>query len=138
MEGSSSSADGDRLYHHKWRSNFGTQMAAWLKELEEICALVSSRGGFGFWGFWDLDKVSGKRWDCCQFLYPAFLDGFDMCLPVWSSVDNGFLELLASGRAAHNSSKGLAMAHLPRPLYVWPGSGHGRNWTSGEANILAD
>jgi quinol-cytochrome oxidoreductase complex cytochrome b subunit len=28
---------------------------------------VSSRSGFGIWGFWDLDKVSGGRWILANF-----------------------------------------------------------------------
>jgi len=39
-------------------------MVAWFKELQEIRASVSTRSGFGFWVFWDLDEVSWEWWDC--------------------------------------------------------------------------
>jgi hypothetical protein len=42
-------------------------MVAWFQELQEICAFVPSRSGFGVWGFWDLDKVSGGRWILANF-----------------------------------------------------------------------
>jgi len=49
-------------------SNFGAQVVAWVKGVEEIGAFVAPRGGFSLWGLWDLDKVPGKGWDCCKFL----------------------------------------------------------------------
>ncbi|KAJ4834269.1 hypothetical protein Tsubulata_044809, partial [Turnera subulata] len=32
------------------------EMVAWFKKFEEISAFVSSRSGFGLWGFWNLDE----------------------------------------------------------------------------------
>jgi len=49
-------------------SNFGAQVVTWIKGVEEIGAFVAARSGFSLWDLWDLDKVSGKGWDCCKFL----------------------------------------------------------------------
>ncbi|KAJ6429730.1 hypothetical protein OIU84_021183 [Salix udensis] len=121
---------GEAILVHKWLPG-----SRGFKKSVHLClqGLALACGIFGIW-----TKFHGQRWDCGKLFQFAFLDGFNLHFLVWSSVVDGFHELLASRRDAGSEDNSVTMAHLSWSLHIRASRGNSRNRTAGKDYVLAN